>query len=190
MGRERIEVSLDNPCCSRPRRSTRTRTIAGSCLVMNVEPLALIEYWAVDPDYDGQVFRLGVAGLPRQPRGNGDALQVIDRATGSRAAQGGRERRICDTRGGRVRLRSRSGEGGGRSVTSSPTTRQACQVVNPTCRINSAPDWPPAPPDLPRTGHADHRRTAALVVRRRRADPPVQFPSRPAAGDPQHHRGA
>jgi len=25
--------------------------------VMNAEPLALIEYWAVDPDYDGQVFR-------------------------------------------------------------------------------------------------------------------------------------
>ncbi|MDO9424086.1 MAG: hypothetical protein Q7T40_07845 [Methylobacter sp.] len=24
---------------------------------MNVEPLALIEYWAVDPDYDGQLFR-------------------------------------------------------------------------------------------------------------------------------------
>ena len=24
---------------------------------MNAEPLALIEYWAVDPDYDGQVFR-------------------------------------------------------------------------------------------------------------------------------------
>ena len=25
--------------------------------VMNAEPLALIEYWAVDPDYDGEVFR-------------------------------------------------------------------------------------------------------------------------------------
>lgn len=25
--------------------------------VANKEPLALIEYWAVDPDYDGQVFR-------------------------------------------------------------------------------------------------------------------------------------
>ena len=24
---------------------------------MNDEPLALIEYWAVDPDYDGEVFR-------------------------------------------------------------------------------------------------------------------------------------
>jgi adenine-specific DNA-methyltransferase len=25
--------------------------------VMNQDPLALIEYWAIDPDYDGQVFR-------------------------------------------------------------------------------------------------------------------------------------
>ena len=25
--------------------------------VMNTEPLALIEYWAVDPDYDGEIFR-------------------------------------------------------------------------------------------------------------------------------------
>ena len=33
---------------------------------MNAEPLALIEYWAVDPDYDGQLFPLGVAGLSRQ----------------------------------------------------------------------------------------------------------------------------
>ncbi|MFK8839038.1 hypothetical protein SL617_31070, partial [Klebsiella michiganensis] len=25
--------------------------------VMNKDPKALIEYWSVDPDYDGQVFR-------------------------------------------------------------------------------------------------------------------------------------
>jgi adenine-specific DNA-methyltransferase len=25
--------------------------------VMNADPLALIEYWAIDPDYDGVVFR-------------------------------------------------------------------------------------------------------------------------------------
>jgi adenine-specific DNA-methyltransferase len=25
--------------------------------IINSEPLALIEYWAVDPDYDGQLFR-------------------------------------------------------------------------------------------------------------------------------------
>lgn len=25
--------------------------------VMNVEPLAMIEYWAIDPDYDGEIFR-------------------------------------------------------------------------------------------------------------------------------------
>ena len=25
--------------------------------VMNKDPMALIEYWSVDPDYDGEVFR-------------------------------------------------------------------------------------------------------------------------------------
>ena len=27
--------------------------------IANAEPLALIEYWAVDPDHDGKVFRSG-----------------------------------------------------------------------------------------------------------------------------------
>ena len=25
--------------------------------IMNKDPLALIEYWSIDPDYDGEVFR-------------------------------------------------------------------------------------------------------------------------------------
>lgn len=49
--------------------------------VMNAEPLALIEYWAVDPDYDGVVFR----SLWQDYRGNtdndDDPLRVIAQAT-------------------------------------------------------------------------------------------------------------
>ena len=49
--------------------------------VMNAEPLALIEYWAVDPDYDGVVFR----SLWQDYRGNtendDDPLRVIKHAT-------------------------------------------------------------------------------------------------------------
>lgn len=49
--------------------------------VMNAEPLALIEYWAVDPDYDGVVFR----SLWQDYRGNtendDDPLRVITRAS-------------------------------------------------------------------------------------------------------------
>jgi adenine-specific DNA-methyltransferase len=48
--------------------------------VMNAEPLALIEYWAVDPDYDGVVFR----SLWQDYRGNtendNDPLRVVTQA--------------------------------------------------------------------------------------------------------------
>ena len=48
---------------------------------MNKEPLALIEYWAIDPDYDGQVFR----SIWQDYRGNtdndGDPLRVITHST-------------------------------------------------------------------------------------------------------------
>ncbi|TRX73613.1 site-specific DNA-methyltransferase [Pseudomonas mangiferae] len=48
--------------------------------VMNAEPLALIEYWAVDPDYDGEVFR----SVWQDYRGNaahaGDPLRVSPEA--------------------------------------------------------------------------------------------------------------
>ena len=48
--------------------------------VMNAEPLALIEYWAVDPDYDGVVFR----SLWQDYRGNtendDDPLRVVTTA--------------------------------------------------------------------------------------------------------------
>jgi len=47
----------------------------------NREPLALIEYWAVDPDYDGEVFR----SIWQDYRGNtlndGDPLRVITEGT-------------------------------------------------------------------------------------------------------------
>ncbi|WP_300082012.1 site-specific DNA-methyltransferase [Propioniciclava sp.] len=49
--------------------------------VMNTEPLALVEYWAVDPDYDGDVFR----SVWQDYRGNidndSDELRVVTTAT-------------------------------------------------------------------------------------------------------------
>lgn len=49
--------------------------------VMNNEPLALIEYWAVDPDYDGEIFR----SVWQDYRGNvdndDDPLRVVTTAT-------------------------------------------------------------------------------------------------------------
>lgn len=48
--------------------------------VMNAEPLALIEYWAVDPDYDGQVFRSVWQDYRGNVENDGDPLRVVTQA--------------------------------------------------------------------------------------------------------------
>jgi len=48
--------------------------------VMNNEPLALIEYWAVDPDYDGEVFRSVWQDYRGNTENDNDPLRVITRA--------------------------------------------------------------------------------------------------------------
>lgn len=62
--------------------------------VIQHEPLALIEYWAIDPDYDGQVFR----SVWQDYRGNvdndADPLRVVTEATLTVPARTG-PRRIC-----------------------------------------------------------------------------------------------
>lgn len=48
--------------------------------VMNSEPLALIEYWAVDPDYDGEVFRSVWQDYRGNTENDGDELRVVTTA--------------------------------------------------------------------------------------------------------------
>ena len=48
--------------------------------VMNSDPLALIEYWAVDPDYDGVVFRSVWQDYRGNTESDGDALRVVNQA--------------------------------------------------------------------------------------------------------------
>lgn len=48
--------------------------------VMNNEPLALLEYWAVDPDYDGQVFRSVWQDYRGNTESDGDELRVVTKA--------------------------------------------------------------------------------------------------------------
>ncbi|MFJ5977628.1 MULTISPECIES: DNA methyltransferase [Micrococcaceae] len=45
--------------------------------VMNKEPLALLEYWAVDPDYDGQVFRSVWQDYRGNTENDSDELRVV-----------------------------------------------------------------------------------------------------------------
>lgn len=48
--------------------------------VMNTEPLALIEYWAVDPDYDGEIFRSVWQDYRGNTDNDGDELRVVTTA--------------------------------------------------------------------------------------------------------------
>lgn len=48
--------------------------------LMNNEPLALLEYWAVDPDYDDQVFRSVWQDYRGNTENNGDDLRVVTKA--------------------------------------------------------------------------------------------------------------
>ena len=61
---------------------------------MNAEPLALIEYWAVDPDYDGLLFRSVWQDYRGNTAGDGDPLRVITQAKLSVPAKVG-NRTIC-----------------------------------------------------------------------------------------------
>ncbi len=49
--------------------------------VANAEPLALIEYWAVDPDYDGKVFRSVWQDYRGNTANDADALRVVTQAS-------------------------------------------------------------------------------------------------------------
>ena len=62
--------------------------------VANAEPLALIEYWAVDPDYDGQVFRSVWQDYRGNTANDADALRVVTQASLTVPAHSG-PRRVC-----------------------------------------------------------------------------------------------
>ena len=62
--------------------------------VMNAEPLALVEYWAVDPDYDGEIFRSVWQDYRGNTANDGDPLRVVTRADFLVPHRAG-ERRVC-----------------------------------------------------------------------------------------------
>ena len=62
--------------------------------IANAEPLALIEYWAVDPDYDGRVFRSVWQDYRGNTANDGDPLRVVTQATLTVSAKAG-ARRVC-----------------------------------------------------------------------------------------------
>ncbi len=66
--------------------------------VINKEPLALIEYWAVDPDYDGKVFRSVWqdyrGNVSRGTANDQDALRVVTQAVVTTPHKAG-PRKVC-----------------------------------------------------------------------------------------------
>ena len=62
--------------------------------VINQEPLALIEYWAVDPDYDGKVFRSVWQDYRGNTANDEDALRVVTQAVVSVPFKPG-PRKVC-----------------------------------------------------------------------------------------------
>ncbi|MBK6614098.1 site-specific DNA-methyltransferase [Ottowia sp.] len=62
--------------------------------VANAEPLALIEYWAVDPDYDGEVFRSVWQDYRGNTANDADELRVATQAVVTVPAKPG-PRKVC-----------------------------------------------------------------------------------------------
>ena len=62
--------------------------------IANQEPLALIEYWAVDPDYDGKVFRSVWQDYRGNTANDDDALRVVTQAVVTTPAKTG-PRKVC-----------------------------------------------------------------------------------------------
>jgi adenine-specific DNA-methyltransferase len=60
---------------------------------MNHEPLALIEYWSVDPDYDGEVFRSTWQDYRGNTANDGDPYRVVTTTTVRMPADG--TGRVC-----------------------------------------------------------------------------------------------
>ena len=92
---ERLQVTLDNYVLLSPEAINLDEANRAKLhKVMNAEPLALIEYWAVDPDYDGAVFRSVWQDYRGNTANDDDPLRVVAEARFDVPSKPG-ERRVC-----------------------------------------------------------------------------------------------
>jgi Adenine specific DNA methylase Mod len=92
---EQLQVILDNYVLLSPEAINLDDENRKKLLkVANAEPLALIEYWAVDPDYDGAVFRSVWQDYRGNTANDDDALRVVTAANFNVPHKAG-ERRVC-----------------------------------------------------------------------------------------------
>lgn len=93
--KEQLHVTLDNYVLLSPEAINLDEDNRKKLhKVMNAEPLALIEYWAVDPDYDGQVFRSVWQDYRGNTANDDDALRVVTQARFAVPYKAG-SRRVC-----------------------------------------------------------------------------------------------
>lgn len=92
---EQVQVTLDNYVLLSPDAiNLDEKNREALQKVMNNEPLALIEYWAVDPDYDGEVFRSVWQDYRGNTENDDDPLRVITKAQLSLPVKSG-PRTVC-----------------------------------------------------------------------------------------------
>jgi adenine-specific DNA-methyltransferase len=92
---EELRVALDNYVLLSPEAINLDENNRQALQkVMNAEPLALIEYWAVDPDYDGEVFRSIWQDYRGNTENDDDPLRVITEAVIRVPSHEG-PRRVC-----------------------------------------------------------------------------------------------
>jgi adenine-specific DNA-methyltransferase len=63
--------------------------------VINVDPMALIEYWGVDPDYDGEVFRSVWQDYRGNTENDEDPYRVVTKARLTGLPKKDGKRRVC-----------------------------------------------------------------------------------------------
>lgn len=92
---EDLQIRLDNYVLLDPQAINLDDANRAALLeVMNAEPLALIEYWAVDPDYDGQIFRSVWQDYRGNTANDDDALRVVTNSFLS-VERLERDRKVC-----------------------------------------------------------------------------------------------
>ncbi|MBD8879237.1 site-specific DNA-methyltransferase [Rhodanobacter sp. 7MK24] len=92
---EQLRVTLDNYVLLSPEAINLDEANRAKLhRVMNAEPLALIEYWAVDPDYDGRVFRSVWQDYRGNTANDDDTLRVATEARFDAPRRDG-ARRVC-----------------------------------------------------------------------------------------------
>jgi len=92
---EQLQVTLDNYVLLSPEAINLDEANRAKLhKVMNAEPLALIEYWAVDPDYDGTVFRSVWQDYRGNTANDDDPLRVVAEARFDVPSKAG-VRRVC-----------------------------------------------------------------------------------------------